>query len=54
MARPITATEIKERLERGCDCNKCEFCYVKNRIKTKQKMIFSPLIKRTQELLNDR
>ena len=48
---PLTATKIKENWAKGCDCNKCEYCYVKRSIRSKQKALFEPLIKRAKELL---
>lgn len=51
MARPMTATEIEEGWEKGCNCGNCEYCYVGKDIENKQKLILEPLIKRVEELL---
>lgn len=54
MDKPMTATEIIKRRERGCDCNQCEFCYAEKRIEHTQRLILKPLIERTQELIYGR
>lgn len=55
MNQPLTATEIKEGLERthDTDCN-CELCYVRAYIETMQKAFLEPLIERTKEILRKR
>ena len=47
----MTATKIKEGWAKGCDCDECNYCYVKRSIEAKQKALFEPLIKRAIELL---